>query len=34
MKVSGNISSLAGKPSEYNEIHREYEHCFPKPEKQ
>jgi hypothetical protein len=33
LKVSGSISSLAGKPSEYNGIHREYEHGLSKPEK-
>ena len=33
LKVSGSISSLAGKPSEYNRIYKEYEHGFPKPEK-
>jgi hypothetical protein len=32
--VSGNIPSIAGKPSEYNGTYREYEHGFPKPEKQ
>ena len=32
-KVSGSVSSLAGKPSEYNGIYREYEHGLSRPEK-
>jgi hypothetical protein len=31
--VSGSIPSLAGKPSEYNGMYREYGHGVPKPEK-